>query len=112
MRRHAALAPAYFCKNIRLRPPPVPAAPPRRYKDAEKKLTRMEALTDEEQDVYDSIDLDVMEVKTTWLTALVSERRRQPDRLWLQTVRKQFAFVCGGAAGTVQECHATVEMSA
>lgn len=31
----------------------------------------MQALTDEEQDVYDNIDPDVMEEKTTWLTSLV-----------------------------------------
>lgn len=43
-----------------------------RYKEAEEKLTRMEALSDDEQDAYDNIDPDVMEQKIVWLTSLVS----------------------------------------
>lgn len=43
-----------------------------RHKEAEQKLTRMEALSDGEQDVYDNIDPDVVNEKTVWLTSLVS----------------------------------------
>lgn len=45
-----------------------------RHIEAETKLTRMEMLTDQEQDVYDNIDLEVMEQKTSWLQSLVSVR--------------------------------------
>ncbi|CAN0161770.1 unnamed protein product, partial [Ectocarpus sp. 13 AM-2016] len=42
-----------------------------RYKEAEQKLMKMEALSDEEQEIYDSIDPDGVEEKTVWLTSLV-----------------------------------------
>ncbi|CAM9197144.1 unnamed protein product [Scytosiphon promiscuus] len=42
-----------------------------RHKEAEQKLMKMEALTDEEQEIYDNIDTDVAEEKTVWLTSLV-----------------------------------------
>lgn len=37
---------------------------------------KMEALTEEEQEIYDNIDTDVAEEKTVWLTSLVSDGSR------------------------------------
>ncbi|CAN0082087.1 unnamed protein product [Ascophyllum nodosum] len=42
-----------------------------RHKKAEQKLTRVQALSTDEQDMYDNIDPDVMEQKSTWLTSMV-----------------------------------------
>ncbi|CAM9366535.1 unnamed protein product [Ectocarpus sp. 12 AP-2014] len=42
-----------------------------RYKEAEQKLMKMEALSNDEQEIYDSIDPDGVEEKTVWLTSLV-----------------------------------------
>eukprot|EP00752_Nemacystus_decipiens_P002173 g2069.t1 len=42
-----------------------------RHKEAEQKLMKMEALSVEEQEIYDNIDTDVANEKTVWLTSLV-----------------------------------------
>lgn len=43
-----------------------------RQKESEQKLTRMETLTPEENDIYENVDVDVAKEKTSWLSSLVS----------------------------------------
>lgn len=43
-----------------------------RQKESEQKLTRMETLTPEEEDIYENVDVDVAAQKHSWLSSLVS----------------------------------------
>lgn len=42
-----------------------------RQKESEQKLTRMETLTAEEEDIYENVDVDVAAQKHSWLSSLV-----------------------------------------
>eukprot|EP00904_Undaria_pinnatifida_P003248 jgi/Undpi1/12924/HiC_scaffold_7.g02590.m1 len=42
-----------------------------RQKESEQKLTRMETLSAEEEDIYENVDVDVAAQKISWLTSLV-----------------------------------------